>query len=166
MCSRGKGLAKRRKTDTRAKQPGFCTLLLSAPHWHYATESSGSGVSDFQPRLYCSLPQEIQFLWVKCTWTWERNMSVGGAEEHGSTLPVYSRNNLIPSRALQITSSMSSLHKGCITSLTLEKAGGGAGSSGWHNPAKISFLPRKVRAVIKGSCQWQIRYDKLNHTPC
>lgn len=63
-------------------------------------------------------------------------MSVGGAEEHSSTLPGHSRNNLIPSHALQITSSRSSLHKGCITSLTLEGEGGGAGSSAWHNPSK------------------------------
>lgn len=34
----------------------------------------------------------------------EREMSVGGAEEHGSTVPGYSRNNLIPSHALQIPS--------------------------------------------------------------
>lgn len=63
-------------------------------------------------------------------------MSVGGAEEHGTTLPGYSRNNLIPSHALQVTSSRSSLHKECITSLTLEEAGGGAGSSALHNPSK------------------------------
>lgn len=77
-------------------------------------------------------------------------MSVGGAEEHSSTLPVYSRNNLIPSHTLQITSSRSSFHKGCITSLTLKGKGGGAGSSGWHNPSKDLFLARKSQSCFKG----------------
>lgn len=77
-------------------------------------------------------------------------MSVGGAEEHGSALPGYSRNNLIPSHALQVTSSRSSLHKRCITSLILEGAGGGTGSSAWHNPSKDLFLAKKSQSCYKG----------------
>lgn len=78
-------------------------------------------------------------------------MSVDGAEEHSSPLPGYSRSNLIPSHPLQITSSRSSLHKGCITSLTLEEAGGGAGS--WHNPSKDLSCQEKSELLQRGS--WQ-----------
>jgi len=91
-------------------------------------------------------------------------MSVGGAEEHGSTLPGYSRNNLIPSHALQITSSRSSLHKGCITSLTLEAAGGAAGSSAWHKPSKDLFLAKKSHSCYKGGPA-SSKSDTTNSTP-
>lgn len=90
-------------------------------------------------------------------------MSVGGAEEHSSALPGYSRDNPIPSHALQIISSNSSLHKGCITSLTVIGAGGGADSSAWHNPSKDLFLAKESQTCYKW-CPDSSKSDMTNST--
>lgn len=77
----------------------------------------------------------------------KRKMSVGGAEERGSTVPGYSRNNLIPSHALQIPS-RSFYTKDALPASPWKEQGRSRLLS--LAQPKISSLPRKARAVLKG----------------
>lgn len=76
----------------------------------------------------------------------EKKMSVGGAEEHGSAVPGYSRNNLIPSHALQIPS-RSFYTKDALPASPWKEQGRNRLLS--LAQPKISSLPRKARAVLK-----------------
>lgn len=134
-----------------------CSLVL--PIWHYATESSGSGVSDFQPRLYCSLPQKSSSYELR-----EVHMDLG--EEHVSRWCWRTRQHSAWVFEKQ-PNSFSCIANNIFHELFTQrmhyqphpgkKQGEEQAPQAGITPAKISFLPRKVRAVIKGSCQWQIR---------
>lgn len=148
VCSRRSWAGPLGKQDTRIKQLYFGALFLLGHHtawynwrhWIWGYSLSAKSVWSIITRNLVPVTES------KCTppsaWTWVRKMSVGGAEEHSSTLPGYSRDNPIPYNALEITS-CSPLHKGCITILFLAGARGGADSSAWHNSSKVLFLAKE-----------------------